>query len=263
MPGFHIKNHSSRFRKIINQKNTPMKKGWIVLIVLTLGLSCRPGRNDEGFSGNSGTFKDLRDGQEYQWIRVGDQIWMAENLRYDCGHLVTRDEEWKGLTPEAKACCWPNNDNTMDNYGMLYTYAAALEACPAGWHLPTDEEWAGLVKFVEKDGHKGQVATALKSAESWAWESYEGENGEEGGNGDDDYGFNALPAGCRYSSNGSFQDLGYLAYWWTATPDGEGAAMARVMANNPEEIRGLERDIYDRTRGLSVRCIKDAPDQTK
>lgn len=76
----------------------------------------------------TGTLLDTRDGEEYNWIRIGEQVWMAENLNYDT----------------AGAYCYGDNPSNCSIYGRLYKYWAAEDACPTGWHIPSDKEWQKL-----------------------------------------------------------------------------------------------------------------------
>lgn len=76
--------------------------------------------------GNSEIFTDSRDGKKYRTVKIGDQIWMAENLNYSSG------------------TCYKKEDANCDRYGRLYTWKDALDASPEGWHLPSKEEWQTL-----------------------------------------------------------------------------------------------------------------------
>ena len=134
-----------------------------------------------------GTFKDNRDGKSYKKVAVGGQTWMAENLNFAADGSK----------------CYENNAGNCEKYGRLYNWATALKACPAGFHLPSDDEWTALENAV---GGRSTAGTKLKSAEGW----------NNNGNGTDDYGWSALPAGLGYS-DGSFNSAGYLGYWWSAT----------------------------------------------
>jgi uncharacterized protein (TIGR02145 family) len=126
-----------------------------------------------------GTFVDDRDGRVYKYVIIGEQTWMAENLRYET--LNTK---------------YYNND-----FGMFYNWNAANAACPLGWHLPTDAEWNVLIDFA---GANGGYAVRKLKAKSGFWLS---------SNGTDDYGFTALPAGY-YSSGAHVLEI---AGFWSAT----------------------------------------------
>ena len=82
---------------------------------------------------DKGVYTDERDGNEYQWVRYGNLEWMAENFRYDL-----RDEDYCRV--------YSGDSRTLDPkvYGRLYTYQGAVNACPEGWRLPTDEDWQSL-----------------------------------------------------------------------------------------------------------------------
>ena len=177
-----------------------------------------------------GTFTDPRDGRVYKTVKIGDQVWMAENLNY--GEMTTGDE----LVPGKKWCYDNDEANSEDGYGGLYTWEVAKQSCPPGWHLPTDEEWVKFDAFTHEELLKHVL-------ETWNWPKFFGaEEGEEvdiewfdnyfsgkdawsqgvvplaymdkrweddgwcGSKDDYDvFGFHALPAGMRNSANGEFK----------------------------------------------------------
>lgn len=199
---------------------------WIIgIILLLVGVlfACLYLKNS-----NVGTMTDSRDGKTYKTVKIGSQIWMAENLNYR-----TRD-----------SYCYEDKISNCDKYGRLYTWDAAITACPSGWHLPSHAEWETLVTAV---GGESGAGTKLKSTSGWL----------KDGNGSDSFGFSALPAGERdLSPAGSgpeaYTPVGHIACFWSSTDKGR---------HNTELF--AERDdvwIYnpdDRGRGKSVRCLKD------
>ncbi|GBU25395.1 hypothetical protein R83H12_02038 [Fibrobacteria bacterium R8-3-H12] len=118
----------------------------------------------------SGMLEDSRDGKTYKTVKMPDgKIWMAENLNYEID----------------KSVCYDNKKDYCDYCGRLYNWKMAMEACPAGWHLPSDAEWSNL-----KTASGGKAAgTALKSKSSWSKSFWNGDNGT------DDYGFSVLACG--------------------------------------------------------------------
>jgi uncharacterized protein (TIGR02145 family) len=175
------------------------------------------------------TFIDKRDGQAYRIVKVGSQTWFAENLNY-----VAEGSKCPG-----------NNSSNCEKYGRLYDWATAKKACPAGWHLPTDDEWTKLMNYV---GGLATAGTKLKS--SSYWNSYSGVPA-----GTDEYGFSALPGGSG-SSDGSFGTIGSSGYWWSATP-------ARIMYKRGSwrwymhyNSESMGRGASIKTDLLSVRCVR-------
>lgn len=176
---------------------------------------------------NNGTFIDTRDKQTYKWVKIGSQKWMAENLNYDTG------DSW----------CYDNNSFNCNKYGRLYTWQTAKNACPDGWHLPTDNEWTQLVDFIATDGYTGNEGTALKSTGGWYKDA----------NGIDNYDFTALPGGYRYSY-GTFLNFSNNASFWSATESSSTNAWSRYLRYNKSEVRRVS---YNKSGGFSVRCVKD------
>ena len=201
-------------------------------------------------TGQTGTLTDI-DGNVYNWVGIGTQAWMAENLKvthYPNGTeipLITDNTAWADLVDnnnDNAYCYYDNNSNS--EYGALYTYASALNACPTGWHLPSDAEWQELVDYIASQGYSGQEGKALKSTSGWY----------NDGNGADIYGFNGLPGGCRTSSNGSFYSSGYYGYWWSSTENDSSRAYYRFLYYDTSDVHRLTS--Y-KSRGFSVRCLKD------
>lgn len=197
----------------------------------------------------TGTVTDI-DGNEYPTIKIGEQEWMAENLKvtkYPDGTaipLVTDNTAWINLgdNDTDDAYCYYNNDTTSQ-YGAIYTYAAAKDACPTSWHLPSSEEWTDLTNYITNDGHLDTEGTALKSTTGW--------NNPQ--NGTDNYGFSALPGGWRYRMNGHFGYAGSHCYLWSSTEySSSTTALARFLID-AKVIRGYG----NKSDGLSVRCVKD------
>ncbi|RLD57706.1 MAG: hypothetical protein DRJ01_13560, partial [Bacteroidetes bacterium] len=202
-------------------------------------------------TGQTGTLTDI-DGNTYNWVGIGKQAWMAENLKtthYVDGTeipIVTDNTDWVDLDYNDDAYCYYNNDASgeSDTYGALYTYAAAKDACPAGWHLPSDAEWTELKDYIADDGHYGIEGTALKATSGWY----------SNGNGTDDYGFSALPGGYRYDVDGTFYNVGIFGYWWSSPESSSSRAYARNLYYG---FSYVNRGNYDKSSGFSVRCVRD------
>lgn len=182
-----------------------------------------------------GTFVDSRDDKEYKTIKIGNQIWMAENLAFklDSGCWAYDNDE---------------KDNVEDNvetYGYLYDWEAACKVCPDGWHLPSDDEWTILTDFL---GGNYEVGKKLKS--EYGWRSNKKSSNESG--------FNALPGGWRKYEEGRFYGqyhiVGEGGFWWSSTSNGDQKAWSRYLNYSNGQA---DRSYYNRKYGYSVRCVKD------
>ena len=175
------------------------------------------------FNGCDASMKDSRDGQTYKTVKIGDQVWMAENLNYQ-----TKD-----------SYCYEDDPANCEKYGRLYSWKAALNACPSGWHLPTKEEFATLMSNVGGEAVAGKM---LKSTTRW----YDG-------NGIDAFGFNILPAGRR-DDDGSSHYAGMSTAFWSATGIDESLAYVLYL-NSINESADLISGLKDYAN--SVRCLRD------
>lgn len=192
-------------------------------------------------------------GNVYRTVKIGNQTWMAENLRTtklkDGSNITlkTTNASWTNSIP-TPAYCWYNNDNTFaesKNYGALYNWHAVNtgKLCPSGWHVPSINEFSTFMDNVIGNGTEGWK---LKAIEGWV--SYPGIFS------DDSYGFTALPAGFRTSSDASFRNAGSFGYWWTSSVASDYHAHRFYMSYNSSVVVLISEGMWS---GSSVRCIKD------
>ena len=166
---------------------------------------------------------DSRDGQKYKIARIGEQIWMAENLNYNAS---------------GSTCFF--DDSYCPKYGRLYNWKTARTVCPSGWRLPGDAEWQTLASFA---GGYEVTGRRLKAKSGWY----------ESGNGTDDFGFSALPGGY-VNSAGNAINSNIFGYWWSSS---EHDANNAYYWNIFYQSGGIGRDSYDKSDYLfSVRCLK-------
>jgi uncharacterized protein (TIGR02145 family) len=170
-------------------------------------------------------FTDSRDGKIYLAVTIGTQTWMAENLNRNA----------------SGSKCYDNISTNCEKYGRLYNWSTASTVCPSGWHLPTDAEWTTLETFVGTN-----PGIKLKAYYDW-------ENSGYGTDGTDYYDFEALPGGYGNSS-GSFYDVGYYGYWWSASENYSSYAYSWYMRYSSATV---DRDLYDKSYLCSVRCVQD------
>jgi len=211
---------------------------------------------------SEGTFTDPRDNTVYKWVKIGNQVWMAENLRY-LPNVVGLE-----TGSDTEPYCYVYDYNGTDvsvakatenyaTYGVLYNWLAAMNGatssdtnpsgvqgiCPAGWHLPSDAEWTQLTDYL---GGENVAGGKLKETGTIHWNSpNEGATNETG--------FTALPGGFR-SSNGNFRFIGDAGILWSATELYDSSVWRRRMNYNYGYVN---RNETSKKAGLSVRCLRD------
>jgi len=192
------------------------------------------------------------DGNTYNTVTIGTQVWMAENLKttkYNDGSDIPNvmdNTAWGANT--AGAYCWyDNNANTYKaTYGALYNWHAVNtgKLCPTGWHVPTDTEWTTLTTYL---GGETVAGGKLKeTGTTWDTPNTAATNSS---------GFTALPGGDRYN-DGTFEYIGRYGYWWSSTGNGTGTALYRGITwlyGNANRYSFIDYRAY----GFSVRCVRD------
>ncbi len=208
------------------------------------------------------------DGNVYQTVRIGNQLWTSENLRTtkyndgtDIPH-VTDGTEWEKLS--TGAYCYYNNTTNADSikkFGALYNWYS-LETgklAPAGWHVPTDEEWTELEEYLIANGYNwdgtttgDKIAKSMAAKTDWRLSDDEGDVGNDLQS-NNSSGFSALPGGFRYY-DGSFNYQGLNGRWWSATENNASNAYHRSLLYNHDN---LNRDYNNKEYGFSVRLVRD------
>lgn len=220
-----------------------------------------------------GSMTDSRDGQVYRTVKIGSQVWMAENLNYAYTGVKFNyrdDNSDKDYSSDSSSWCYVNTLGNCAGTGRLYTWAAAIDSvklandaenpldcgygkncslparvqgiCPEGWHLPTAAEWDTLFTTV---GGQSTAGNILKSQTGWCCDA----------NGDDAYGFSALPVGFRHQS-GYFEHFRDHAYFWSGD--------ATLLVEKAGSMSLIAKDEYAHRSGsykffaYSVRCVKDS-----
>lgn len=189
----------------------------------------------------------------YSIIEFGDQIWMAENLRYDNG---CSEIQWVDSLDSGWCGYYDGNIDNLEEYGLLYQWSVSNNVCPIGWKLPSDSDWADLEEFLGMSadevftiGLRG-VDQGAKLAGTPLWQVGPLVENEEFGN----TGFNSKPAGERHFS-GSFNFIGSSEKFWSSTEYSSTQAYYRSLNYGTPKIG---RYYYSgKSMGLSVRCVKD------
>ncbi len=193
------------------------------------------------------------DGNVYQTVTIGTQIWMAENLRttkYRYGDLIGTSEpidlDLTGLSTQKYQWSYGGIESNATTYGLLYTWYAITDSrniCPSGWHVPADAEWTKLADYI------GGVLLAAGKLKEAGFEHWNNPNTEA----TNDVNFTALPGGFR-NLNGSSNNINVSGCWWSLTEYDATNALYRSMSNTSKTFYS---DGTNKNIGFSVRCVKD------
>ena len=205
-----------------------------------------------------GTFTDQRDQVEYGSVKIGEQVWMSENLKatvFNDGSqipLIVDDVEWESTS--AAAYCWYDNDDQATERGALYNWYAVetQKLCPAGWHVPSDAEWRQFEYYLgmeatvaNTDGYRGNnEGGMLKTTTLW-------DSPNTGAS--DELQYSAMPTGRR-NIDGAFLFRNSTAYYWLSDLGAYHHPQRRLLSSDEGRI---SRSVALRNHGLSVRCVKD------
>ena len=223
------------------------------LLILAISLSLTCGYYSTYAQKAGSTLTDV-EGNKYKTVVIGDQEWMAENLKttkYNDGTDIPLEQDnkkWIAIT--TPAYCWVGNHiANKDIFGAFYNWQAVNtgKLCPKGWHVPTDEEWTKLTDFL---GGLDVAGGKMKATGTDLWNSPNTGASNESG-------FSALPGGYRYGyfwGSGEFYELGLNGYFWTATEYTETHSRTRTV--NAERTK-VYSSVFVKNNGFSVRCVKD------
>ena len=225
----------------------------VVIALLATGLAAQEGRSTA--TSPVTTVTDI-DGNVYGTVTIGDQVWMAQDLRTTryrngdpIGTTTPARLDISGENAPKHQWAYAGDEGNVSTYGRLYTWYAATDSraiAPAGWHVPTDAEWTALSDFL---GGNSAAQGKLKEAGTTHWNGPNADAGNESG-------FGALPGGNRWP-DGRFLGIGDFSHWWTATEHDDKYAWRRILVKDApaENFRGSA----DKKIGWLVRCVRDAP----
>ena len=180
-------------------------------------------------------------------VTIGSQVWTSKNLdvsKFKNGDEIPEAEtkdQWKAFS-DANEAAWCYYENKTE-YGKLYNWYAVNDPrglAPAGYHIPTDEEWTTLTNYL---GGETIAGAKMKSKTGWG----------NDGNGTNSSSFAGLPGGYR-NSNGDFYYIGAVGVWWSSSENDTNYAWLRYLGNDDGDVN---RENDDKPRGFSVRCLRD------
>lgn len=223
------------------------------LLILFFIVSCSKSSDENNGGGSTVTSVTDIDGNVYNAITIGSQTWMTENLKtthYRNGDAITEltssdFDDWDKIVTGGWTCY---NDDAVTNipiYGRLYNWRAVNDSrglAPAGWHIPTDNEWKTLISFL---GNTAVAGGKMKSTSTlWISPNTDATNSS---------GFSAIPGGYRHY-NGAFTGIGEQAYWWSSTERNADYSYYYTIFNNyavANQNNNKKNDL------MSIRCVKD------
>ena len=229
------------------KKNTLISSLLLIGVFLLFAISC-----DKDDDNGKNRLKDKRDGKVYKTVKIGNQVWMAENLAYK----PSSGNYW----------AYDNDDANVEIYGYLYDWHTVMNGatssnsnpsnvqgiCPSGWHVPSDAEWTELTDYLGGQSFAGGKLKSTGTIEAGTGLWYLGNTGAT-----NETGFTALPGGIWWY-DGTFYHIGIYGHWWSSTESSNEystiSAWRRVM---PCYDSYVDRDYHFKGNGLSVRCVRD------
>jgi len=181
----------------------------------------------------------IYEGETYQTVVIGTQTWFQRNLNYNV----------------EGSKCYDNETANCAVYGRLYNWETANNVCPSGWHLPSAEDWGELMRYVD-----GSTGTSSPSSSPCPYSSptagryLKATSGWNGLNGEDTFGFSALPGGLYSSYISKFKEVSVMGYWWSASESNSYNGYHSDMVSKGDH---MYCETYAKGSLLSVRCLKD------
>jgi len=199
------------------------------------------------------------DGNVYETVQIGEQLWMAENLKtthYNDGSEITHitNNEYWGSYDEGQYGVYDNDLSNAEIYGNLYNFAVvddSLGVCPEGFHVSSDDEWTILMYFIAPEGIESWgnsiAGGKMKEAGLDHWNSPN--TGATNASG-----FNGFPAGDRGHDSGSYDNMGYYGSFWSSSEFSSYYAWYRKLDYN---FSNVYRYATYKQNGFSIRCLGD------
>ena len=220
---------------------------------LILFNSCNKEEEENPQPAQPTTVTDIN-GNVYPTVKIGNQIWMKENLKVTKLNDGTAIPEVINNTTWAQTnspgYCWVNNDKPAygDAYGALYNWYAVEtdNLCPTGWHVPTKAEWDTLIAFAgpPSTGGGGKVLKEVSNTH-WSCETHNATNSA---------GFSARGSGRRHYLHATFDGVQLTTSFWTSTANNESNAFGKTIYCSTNDVQGYNANKHE---GMPVRCIKD------
>jgi uncharacterized protein (TIGR02145 family) len=174
-----------------------------------------------------GTFKDTRDGHVYYWVKIGNQSWMSENLRF-----IVPVVSW----------AYDNDSSIEAKFGRMYTWTAAQTACPKGWHLPSDKDWNVLIQSLGGQDLAGQKMQSLDSVGAAYDETVAIRKST----------VSSLLGGVRHP-DGTYSGLNFWGGCWSSGKINDSVGSNVLFVHGTKEI-GISTN--NKNAGFTVRCVR-------
>jgi uncharacterized protein (TIGR02145 family) len=268
LDGLEILNNSD-FSKNVGRQYTFEICDLIPTSALTIKIAGKPGSYlDIWIEGKlTNTVTDC-DGNSYKTVKIGDQVWMAENLKttkYCDNEAIPLKRSGVAISFTEKAYFWYDNDiSNKDVYGALYTWAAAMKwtpenntnpgkvqgACPTGWHIPSYYEWVQLETYL---GGSDIAGGKMKETGTVHWASPNAGATNESG-------FSAQPGGylgSNYENVGEYSLITLYGIWWNSTSEFPSRQLAYRTILSNDNTSSLSGTYHSTNVAFSVRCVKD------